>query len=438
MRRPSEGDAGNSISSMKMLSDLAARAKLLGITQGGHDVPSPILVDATALDTGHRGRGIGRYVGGLLGGLSAELAAHAWGGSVVALRLDARFDAAPPTPLTVAGATRGSVSLPVWRLCRPLRAHRPRWVVNELSLGAELRRVGCRLFHATEQYAVPAGRGFRSVATVHDLIPLVFPDHYMNWRHAYWKAYYAWMAATERWKHIDRFIAISEATKREMIERLDVPAERIDVVHNGVDHDLFAPVDDASVKEAVRQRYGLETPFLLYIGGYDYRKNIEALVRAMAFVPRSLDVRLVLAGGMDAAERAAFDDIARGARVRGRITYLGYVDDRDVPALYSLAEAFAYPSLAEGFGLQALEAMACGCPVVSSDASSLPEVVGEAGRLFDPRAPEEIGKALAAVLEDGALRAEMRARGLVRARQFSWERCARETLKVYERALDPR
>ncbi|MFP4597334.1 MAG: glycosyltransferase family 4 protein [Persicimonas sp.] len=395
-----------------------------------------MVLDATALDSGHRRRGIGRYVGGLTEGIYAQRAQHPLAEEVKALRLRTGFGEKTqirPAQTGAAGDTR--VQLPQWHLRRPTAQHRVRWVFNELFLTAELRHANAALYHSTEPWSAPVSRHFSTVLTCHDLIPLLFPEQYLNFDHLYWRAYYAWMERTGRWNRLTRIIAISEATRRSLVELLGVDEERIDVVYNGIDHEFFQPVEDSERVEEVRERYGLERPFVLYLGGYDFRKNIAALVEAMAEVPDTLGAELVLAGGMGEETAGELDALAGRLGVEDHIRHLGYIDDEDVPAMYSLAQVFAYPSLAEGFGLQALEAMACGCPVVAANCTSLPEVLGEAGLLVDPRRPTAIAEAISRILEDDAFRQDLRERGLERAAEFSWERCARETLEVYERAL---
>ncbi len=410
----------------------------VGIERGGSGPrgEAHVVLDATALDSGHRRRGIGRYVGGLTEGIYAQRAQHPLAEEVTALRLRAGIgekNQSQQAPTGAAGDTR--VQLPQWHLRRATAQHRVRWVFNELFLAAELRHANAALYHSTEPWSAPVSRNFATVLTCHDLIPLLFPEQYLNFDHLYWRAYYAWMERTGRWNRLTRIIAISEATRRSLVELLGVDEARIDVVYNGIDHEFFQPVEDTDRLDEVRERYGLERPFLLYLGGYDFRKNISALVEAMAEVPETLGAELVLAGGMSDETAADLGVLAARLGVEDDIRHLGYIDDADVPALYSLAQAFVYPSLAEGFGLQALEAMACGCPVVAADCTSLPEVVGQAGVLVEPLRPASIGEAICQILEDDAFRRDLRERGLERASEFSWNRCARETLAVYERAL---
>jgi len=285
----------------------------------------------------------------------------------------------------------------------------------------------CRLFHATEPWALPISTRFATVATVYDVIPLLFPDHYLNRKHLDWRIYYAAMRRADRWNKCTHIIAISEAAKATISEHLGVPDEKITVVYTGIDHRLFRTAAPDTIAR-VRKNFALERPFFLYLGGYDYRKNIPTLIRAFAGIRRS-DVELVLAGGMNRRQRIDLERVCRKAAVSVR--FLGYVDDDAVPALYALATAFCYPSLAEGFGLQVLEAMAMGCPVVAANVSSLPEVVGDAGLLADVNDPDDFASALQRILDDSEQRQNLVARGRERAKQFSWRRCAEETLAIY-------
>jgi glycosyltransferase involved in cell wall biosynthesis len=409
-----------------------AAALPFGIDRSASPLSRAIVVDATALDTGHRERGIGRYVAGLLSGF-AEIAT---GGQplpdMVQLRLAKPH--ASKIQARVAGTQDADESvLPVWGLRRPRSSHLMRWMINEAVLASELG--SCRLYHSTEPWALPLSERFPTVATCHDVIPLMFPEHYLNRKHLSWRVYYAALRRAKRWQKIEHVIAISEATKQSIMEYLGVPEERITVVYNGVDHGWSECLPEATALESVRRRYRLERPFFLYLGGYDYRKNIPALVRAFSLVPRRLEVDLVLAGGMTKSQSVAMSRMLASDNLNERVRCLSYVDDPDVPALYALALGFTYLSLAEGFGLQALEAMSLGCPILASNVSSLPEVVGDAGLLVSPMDEEQIAASMQRLFEDSALRQTLAAKGRERAAQFSWRRCADETLSVYRRAL---
>jgi glycosyltransferase involved in cell wall biosynthesis len=205
------------------------------------------------------------------------------------------------------------------------------------------------------------------------------------------------------------------------------------VLYSGV-HKRFQPVRQAADLSAVRARYGLgEQPFVLAVGTLQPRKNYVRLIQAFAQLPPALrEVRLVLAGGRGWLFDAIFTEVDR-LGLRERVLFPGFTDDADLPALYSAARVLAYPSLYEGFGLPILEAFACGTPVVTSTASSLPEVAGDAALLVDPTDVEALTGALNTALADEAVRAELVQRGRERVRLFGWEKAARELVGVYEK-----
>jgi alpha-1,3-rhamnosyl/mannosyltransferase len=232
--------------------------------------------------------------------------------------------------------------------------------------------------------------------------------------------------AVSRAAHV---VADSEATRNDLVARCRVPAERVTAIPLAADAHL-RPVPAG----AFRRQEGLERPYLLYLGTNKPHKNLVALVRAWGALPTTVraDYQLVVAGYQDARyPEARLLAAALGDSVR----WLGPVAHADLAALYSGAQWFVFPSLYEGFGLPVLEAMACGTPVACSRASSLPEVVGEAGLTFDPRDEREMRAVLTRLLEDAPLRAQMAARALARAGQFSWEATARATYAVYRAVL---
>jgi glycosyltransferase involved in cell wall biosynthesis len=295
----------------------------------------------------------------------------------------------------------------------------PRLVRLERVLGAPT------LYHATN-YAAPRARAVPLVLTVHDLALLRAPElGTPSLRRLLANLPSAARAAA-------RLIADSEATARDLRELLGVPAERIRVVHLGCDA-RFRPVEDSPARRAVLQRYGILEPYLLHVGTIEPRKNLPALVRAFARLcaGRRQPPRLVLAGARawgDAALRRAL--AAEDPHLP--IAVVGPVAADDLPALYSAADLFVYPSLYEGFGLPVLEAMACGTAVVTSDAGALPEVVGDAARTIAAHDGEALIAALRELLDDPAQRRALGARGRARAASFTWARCAAETFAVYE------
>jgi glycosyltransferase involved in cell wall biosynthesis len=233
-------------------------------------------------------------------------------------------------------------------------------------------------------------------------------------------------------------ICVSQNTRDLTAEKFDLPLERMRVVHHGVDP-IFQPVPVREARALVAERLGLPSPYVLYLGKIEPRKNILRMLEAFrAFRAQTRDeVKLVMVGRRS-LPAAAYDVDAAIERLglRPHVLELGYVPGTAMlPALYSSASFFAFPSLWEGFGIPVLEAMACGAPVLTSTVSALPEVAGDAARLVDPYSVEDIAEGMHALHGDARLREQLRARGLARAQQFSWERAASETMRAYGEAL---
>lgn len=229
-------------------------------------------------------------------------------------------------------------------------------------------------------------------------------------------------------------ITLSQYTRQDMIRGLKIDPCKVHVVY-GAPSMQFKPITDGSELDRVRRQYGLPDRFVLYVGTLEPRKNIPRLLRAFAQVRCAHpEARLVMAGQLGWKHRAIWQEIEALA-LTDVMQWLGYVPSADLPALYSLATAFAFPSLYEGFGLPVIEAMACGTPVITSQDTALAEVAGDAALLIDPLEVESIASGLMRLLNDSALRAELRARGLCRAAEFSWARAAAETVKVYEQVM---
>jgi glycosyltransferase involved in cell wall biosynthesis len=272
-------------------------------------------------------------------------------------------------------------------------------------------------------HVLPLVRPRRAVVTIHDLGYLSFPQSHTRRQRLELQLSTAWNARAAA-----RIIAVSQATRDDLVRHYRVPAGKIAVVHHGVEP-RFRPTPDP----AAPARYGLPARYLLYLGTLQPRKNLERLLQAYAGLPGEAPP-LVLAG----ARGWYFTRIAAAIAalgLAGRVLLPGYIADDDVPALLTAATALVYPSLYEGFGLPALEAMACGTPVIAANSSSLPEVVGTAGLLVDQLQVDEIAAAMQRLLADEALRGTLSRQGRERAALFSWDRCARETLSVLEEAL---
>jgi glycosyltransferase involved in cell wall biosynthesis len=275
-------------------------------------------------------------------------------------------------------------------------------------------------------HVLPLFHRGRSVVTVHDLGFRFYPRAHPPLARCYLDLSSRWAA-----HRATRLIAVSRSTARDLQRLYRVPSERIRVVYEGVGPQ-FRPLRDRQTLADLRRRYGLGLePYLLAVGTLQPRKNLVGLLRAYRRLLDAADepCRLILVGRMGWGVRAIAEEIARRGLER-HVRRLGHVPDEDLPGLYGEALAFVQPSFYEGFGLTALEAMACGAPVVAANASSLPEIVGPAGLLVDPNSPADITAALSRLVAEPTLRDELAAAGPRRAAQFSWERCARETLAV--------
>ncbi len=275
-------------------------------------------------------------------------------------------------------------------------------------------------------HVVPVIHPRATVVTIHDLGYLHFPSaHTASSRRALdWSTRWSVRAAR-------RVIAVSGATRDDLVTMLDLPTAKITVVHHGV-RPTTRPSADAV--HATLARLGMTQPYVLFLGTVQPRKNLRRLIGAFRqVVDASLPHSLVIAGRMGwlaAPIRAA----VTACGLTERVHFAGYVADDDLPALYTGADAFAFPSLYEGFGMPALEALSYGVPVIASNTTSLPEIIGEAGLLVDPQDEAALGAALVRVLTDDALRARLAIAGPEQAARFSWQRCAQETLAVLEGA----
>lgn len=278
-------------------------------------------------------------------------------------------------------------------------------------------------------FNVPVFRKKALVVTVHDLTYLREPGASKR-RFARQYADYLFRQIVKKAAAV---LTVSDFTRRDLLAAFPkLDAAKVFVTHEAASP-LFGPVDDAELLARVRGRLGLARPFVLFVGSLKPHKNVSTLVQAVDELRREkgMDHELVLVGRPDPSNKALAALIAQSPFVRA----LGELSDDDLVPLYNLADAFVLPSFREGFGLPALEAMACGTPVLVSDRSSLPEVVGDAGLVFDPRQVDALTELLYNVLRNRQLRENMSKSGIERAAQFSWERAAEETLRVYERVL---
>jgi glycosyltransferase involved in cell wall biosynthesis len=304
---------------------------------------------------------------------------------------------------------------------------RPQWVLGEQLLLPRLaRRAGVELVHSLASTA-PATGAFARVVTVHDLIYARFPE-----AHGGVRALAMRTLVPLAVRRSDRVIAISQSTRSDLETMMGTPTEKIDVVPQGLGQ---VRSGGGSPAEQTRRRLDLgERKVLLCLSAKRPHKNLMMLIGALALIP-SERRPIVLMPGYPTPHEAQLRERARELGVQREVRMLGWVGGKDLEDLWTVADAFVYPSLYEGFGLPVLEAMARGVPVACADASSLPEVAGRAALLFDPRSAEQIADAITRLIEQPGLVERLRIQGSEQAAKFTWERTAQLTLQSYERTL---
>lgn len=363
----------------------------------------------------HRRAGLGRYADSLAHALLPLL------GGELAFFYNREAGIEPLAGLEHVPSRTVSLGYKPWRMLV--------WLGQLAHVGFNRLTPGATLFHATEHLLLPLRR-VPTVLTVHDLIFRRYPAHHKRLNRWYLNTTMPLFC-----RRADAIIAVSEQSKRDVIEAYGIPADKITVVYEAADP-RFRPQPPDAVA-AVRARYGLPERYVLFVSTIEPRKNLSRLLAAFERVHAAgLADALVIVGKRGWLFDAFFADLERSP-VRHAVLFPGFVPDADLPAVYAGAQVMAFPSEFEGFGLPVLEAMACGAPVVCSNTSSLPEVAGDAALLVDPLDVSALADALARVLQDAALREQMRARGLAQAARFSWARAAAETLAVYRRLVKP-
>ncbi len=360
-----------------------------------------------------QGGGIGRYVRELVAALTAR-------------------DAETDYRLFVSGTTRAKLPAPpgpnfTWR---PTRLT-PKWTARlwhraQLPLPVEAFTGRVRLFHATDFTLPPTLPGTRTLLTVHDLSFVRAPETASPSLRAYLNA-----VVPRSVRRADHILADSQATKDDLIALYGTSPQKVTVLLSGV-NPRFAPVTDTDALRAVRQKYKIgDAPYILCVGTVQPRKNYERIIRALAALPSQYrDVKLVICGGkgwlMD-----SIDQTVAALGLGERVIFPGFADDVDLPALYSGAALFAFPSLYEGFGLPILESFRCGTPVLTSANSSLSEVAGEAAIMVDPYSVDAICDGLLRLLDDMELRELLVVAGKQRAEAFTWDVAAQNLLAIY-------
>lgn len=304
---------------------------------------------------------------------------------------------------------------------------------EQRSFPAACTAVGADLAHVP-YWGGPLRSPVPLVVTVHDLTTMLVPEYR---RTPQARLYNALVAAGAR--GANHIITDSFSSKLDIIDYLHIAEEDVTAIYLAADA-RFTTADNSLVDMAVLRKYNLPDFYVLYLGGYELHKNVTTLLLAYTYVAQAMgeDYPLVLAGRKPTAVSDIYpdyDDIVTRLGLQPFVRWIGYVDEEDKPVLYRNAETFVFPSRMEGFGLGPLEAMACGTPVVTTDSSSLPEVVGDAAFANDPDDAREMAGSIIATLIQDTLRAELRQKGLAQAAKFSWETTATETALVYDRVL---
>ncbi len=271
-----------------------------------------------------------------------------------------------------------------------------------------------------------------TVSTIHDLAPFLVSKKY-DWK----RMFYGRVVVKRLAKRQRQIIAISQNTSRDIQRFFHLSPSMITVIHNGLDHGRFFPAPRDQAKEWVAQKFGVRGSFFLYVARFEHPgKNHVRLIEAFNLfkTETNSDWKLIL-GGADWNGAEVIHEAIRNSPFQKDIKAIGFVSDKDLPRLYHAADAFVYPSLYEGFGMPPLEAMACGCPVISSGRGSLAEVVGEAAQIIDPEDIQQIKQALRLLAVDKSFQDKLREAGRERALLFNWRNTAAETMKVFERTL---
>lgn len=330
------------------------------------------------------------------------------------------------TIYTTRGLDQAALGLPSNFVVKPSRLPtiNPRIRIPwEQGIAPFLLRGKVDLYHGCLNVA-PLLSPVPTVITIHDLAFIRFPQTFRAYNRIYLD-----LATRLSARRASRILAVSEHTKREVAGLLGVPPERIVVTPNAT-RSHFRPFA-ADIIDQFRARKGLPARFILYVGTLEPRKNLTTLLEAFALVSRRVpSVPLLIGGGKGWMYQPIFARLEQ-LNLQDRVKFVGYIPEEELPLWYAAATIFVFPSIYEGFGMPPLEAMACGTPVITSNTSSLPEVVGDAGLMVDPAAPTALADAMMQLLTDADLHAALRQRGLERARRFSWTETAAKTLAVY-------
>ena len=313
----------------------------------------------------------------------------------------------------------------------------PKYSVKEL-LGLPIKMATQRLdlFHAPH-YTLPPIRPCKGVVTIHDVIHLRFPEYLPHPAAYYYAKGMMWAAA----KSAKKVLTVSECSKQDIMACLGVPEQKIEVIYNGIEprREAIEDIRNPASRERLRQQLGISRKYLLFLSNFMPHKNFDTLIKAYSLLKHrdKLDACLVIAGKNDKL-RVQLEELIEQEQLSEDVILTGFVAPELTPALYANAELFVYPSLYEGFGLQALEAMNYDTPVTISNASSLPEIAGNAALAFDPASSDEMAAVILKILNDPGLRKSLVEKGRKRVQDFSWRTAVERTVEVYRGILGAR
>jgi glycosyltransferase involved in cell wall biosynthesis len=374
-----------------------------------------------ALKTNSRRRGIGRYTSSLFGALQSvnqhfEFVAYTLGGQACSVDLS------------------GCELRRLFYLKYPSRLN---WLFEPYLFQRAIQKDRLDLFHATDVTAIPRSERGPVLATVHDLIPWVFWEETVK---SVPKDFtYALKLARKRIASADWLLTSSKYSKQDIADRLGFPPDRIEVTYLGCSSRILSQ-DESIAREKLRELYQLEGPFLFYVGGSDFRKNLPFLIRVFSRArEEGYPGKLVLAGETfcwDVPEIRGLKRLISKCGVESSVVFPGYVEDDVLSSFYSSCDFFVFPSLYEGFGIPVAEALKCGAPLLLSDRTSIPEVAGDCAFYFDPENENDFLAVLREALESGEKVQEFRVRGMERAARFTWERTAADVLALYQKIGD--
>jgi glycosyltransferase involved in cell wall biosynthesis len=305
----------------------------------------------------------------------------------------------------------------------------PYW--EQVLLPAEIKKHKIDLLHCTSNTA-PLYSGIPTVITVHDIIYLEKVNFTKGTLYQIFGNFYRRWNVPKVVNKASKIFTVSDYERDRILQHFKLPKDQVITIYNGVG-DSFKKVNDAATLQQIKQKYNLPDNYIFFLGNTDPKKNVEGVLKSLSILRKQgkLNFQLLM---LD-IDREYLQNLAAkigDTEVLDSITFCGYVPNFELPAIYSMAKIFLYPSLRESFGIPILEAMACGIPVITSNTSSMPEVAGDAALKIDPNKPEEIAKAIERLLDDSAMQTELSLKGLERARQFSWRNNAAKTLDIYK------